>query len=161
MYAGILRHPSLQTLTAYSDRLPSPEPASINYTAFPAAPQVGRIEYIGGTADLFAFTAVGAADDTTESKQALIARSVDAMIAAGTLPRSSSAAVVSFAKFDNHGYMHPRISADDLRAGLVQKLNALQGRRSTWYTGAAFSAQFTTVLWEYNKVLLPRLVEGL
>lgn len=43
----------------------------------------------------------------------------------------------------------------------MQKLDALQGRKNTWYTGAAFSAGMTTVLWEFNKVLLPKLVEGL
>lgn len=157
VYAGIVRHPSLQPLHAYTHRSPAPE--SYNYTAFPAAPQVGRIDYLGGTEDLFQFTAVGAEDDTAESMRALIARSVGAMVEAGTLPVSKGS--VSFPIFADHGHMHAHVSADDLRAGFIQKLNALQGRRNTWYTGAAFSAGFATVLWEYNKVLLPRVVEGL
>ncbi|EAQ86336.1 hypothetical protein CHGG_07589 [Chaetomium globosum CBS 148.51] len=157
VYAGILRHPSLQTLNAYSDR--SPEPASYNYTLFPVAPQVGRIDYLGGTEDLFQFTAVGTSEDTPESMKALIAKSIDTMVAAGTLPASEGS--VSFNIFANHGHMHAHVSADELRAGFLQKLNSLQGRRSTYYTGAAFSAGFATVLWEYNKVLLPRVVEGL
>ncbi|KAK3297345.1 uncharacterized protein B0H64DRAFT_457425 [Chaetomium fimeti] len=157
VYAGILRHPSLQTLNAYTDR--SPEPESYNYTLFPVAPQVGRIDYLGGTEDLFQFTAVGTAEDTPESMKALIAKSIDTMVAAGTLPESEGS--VSFNIFANHGHMHAHVSADDLRAGFLQQLNSLQGRRTTYYTGAAFSAGFATVLWEYNKVLLPRVVEGL
>ncbi|GKT40314.1 beta-cyclopiazonate dehydrogenase [Colletotrichum spaethianum] len=76
VYAGILRHPSLQISAAYSNR--SPAPGSSNYTVFPLASQ-----------------------------------------------------------------------------------SALQGHRSTWYTGAAFSAGFSTVLWEHNNVLLPRMVNGI
>ncbi|KAK4154632.1 hypothetical protein C8A00DRAFT_42630 [Chaetomidium leptoderma] len=158
VYAGILRHPSLQTLNAYTDRAPGS--AHNNYTVFPVAPQVGRIDYLGGTEDLFQFTAVGSSSDTPESMQALIAQSIDTMIEAGTLPASEGGSL-SFNIFANHGHMHAHVTADDLRAGFMQKLNALQGRSHTWYTGAAFSAGFATVLWEYNKVLLPRVVEGL
>jgi hypothetical protein len=157
VYAGILHHPSLQNLNAYTDR--SSEPASYNYTAFPVAPQVGRIDYLGGTENLFQFTAVGTSDDTAESMQALIAKSIDTMVAAGTLPAAEGS--VSYDIFANHGHMHAHVSADELRAGFMQKLYSLQGLRNTYYTGAAFSAGFTTVLWEYNKVLLPKLVEGL
>ncbi|GAB1310501.1 Beta-cyclopiazonate dehydrogenase [Madurella fahalii] len=157
VYAGILRHPSLQALHAYTHRLPVPE--YYNHTAFPAAPQVGRIDYIGETEDLFEFTAVGTEDGSAESMKALIAQSINAMIEAGTLPASNGS--VSFSIFADHGHMHAHVSADDLRAGFMQKLNALQGLRNTWYTGAAFSAGYSTVLWEYNKVLLPKMVEGL
>lgn len=152
VYAGILRHPSLQIGKAYSNRLPE----STNYTVFPTAAQVGRIDYIGGTDDLFQFTAVGTEDDTSESMQALIAESIDVMIAAGTIPASDGN--LTFSAFANHGKMHPRVSAGVLRDGFIQKKIALQGRRSTWYTGAAFSAGFTTVLWEYNNVLLPGMI---
>lgn len=157
VYAGILRHPSLQPLNTYSDR--SPAPASYNYTVFPLAPQVGRIDHLLGTEDLFQFTAVGAQDDTAESMKALIAKSIDNMIAAGTLPESDGS--VEYSIFANHGNMHAHVTADDLRAGFMQELYALQGRRNTYFTGAAFSAGFTTVLWEYNKVLLPKVVADL
>ncbi|KAK4126319.1 FAD/NAD(P)-binding domain-containing protein [Parathielavia appendiculata] len=163
VYAGILRHPSLQTLTAYTAR--TTDPASYNYTSFPVAPQLGRIEYLGDTKDLFHFWAVGTTSDTTASMQARIQQSIDAMIASGVLlpppDGGSGGSGVEFELFANHGHMHAYVSADELRAGFVQKLNALQGRRHTWYTGGAFSAGFSTVLWEFNKVLLPSVVEGL
>lgn len=157
VYAGILQHPSLQVNTAYTDRLPSTGPS--NFTEFPVAAQVGRIDHLGDTKDLFQFTAVGTEEDTEESIKALIARSIDAMIEAGTIPASEGE--LTFSAFADHGKMHPRVTAEDLRAGFIQKQLALQGHRSTWYTGAAFSAGFSTVLWEYNKVLLPKMVEGL
>ncbi|KFA75734.1 hypothetical protein S40288_04968 [Stachybotrys chartarum IBT 40288] len=157
VYAGILRHPSLQLSTAYSHRLPATGPS--NYTVYPVATQVGRIDYIGDTVDLFQFTAVGTEQDTPETIQALIAESIDNMIEAGTIPVSDG--TLSFVSFSDHGKMHPHVTADELRDGFVQRQLALQGRRSTWYTGAAFSAGFSTVLWQYNDVLLPDLVEGI
>lgn len=157
VYAAIIQHPSLQPGHAYAAREPGPE--SLAYKAFPAAPQFGRIDYIGGTEDLFSVTAVGTQADTTESIQALLQRTVDDMIASGVLPEA--AGNITFKAFANHGHMHAHVSADELRSGFIQKLNALQGRRNTYYTGAAFSAGFSVVLWEYNKVLLPELVKGL
>ncbi len=158
VYAGVLNHPSLQTLNAYTDR--TADAGSYNYTSMPTAPQVGNIGYLGDTENLFQFTAVGTTDDTTESMQALIGKAIDDMVTQGVVPASAGAAV-TFDKFANHGHMHSRVSAAELRAGFIQDLNALQGRRNTWFTGAAFSAGFSTVLWEFNKVLLPDLVNGL
>ena len=157
VYAGILRHPSLQLSTAYTDRLPETGPS--NYTEFPLASQVGRIDYLGGTEDLFQFTAVGTDKDTAESMQALIQETIDTMVEAGTIPAAEGP--LKFEAFADHGKMHPRVSAKDLRQGFVQDMLALQGHRSTWYTGAAFSAGFSTVIWEYNNVLLPQVVKGL
>ncbi|TQN64171.1 Beta-cyclopiazonate dehydrogenase [Colletotrichum shisoi] len=133
----------------------SPVPGSTNYTVFPLASQVGSIAYIGGTRDLFQFTAVGTEEDTVESIKALIALSIDTLIDAGTVPESNG--TVTFPAFANHGKMHPRVTGDELRVGFIRKQTALQGHRSTWYTGAAFSAGFSTVLWDYNNdELLPR-----
>jgi hypothetical protein len=123
------------------------------------APQVGRIDYLGGTVDLFELTAVGTSQYTAQDMEALIGQSIDTMIQAGTLPASNG--TLSFSKFADHGHMHARVSAADLRAGFIQKLYALQGRHNTWYTGAAFSAGFSTVVWEFNKVLLPKVIAGL
>ncbi|KAF9870903.1 hypothetical protein CkaCkLH20_11575 [Colletotrichum karsti] len=157
VYAGVLRHPSLQASTAYSNRLP--ETGASNNTVFPKPSQVGRIDYIGGTEDLFQFTAVGTEGDTSETMKNLITQRIDAMIEAGTIPQIND--TVTFPAFANHGKMHPRVTAEDLHAGFIQKQLALQGHLSTWYTGAAFSAGFSTVVWEYNNILLPNMIQGI
>lgn len=156
VYAGAIRHPSLKPSNAYSHRLPGP--ASLNYTAYPEAAQVGRMDYIGGTEDLYQFTAVGTDQDTPETMKALIAESINTMIAAGTIPESDGE--VTFEAFADHGLMHPRVSAEELHNGFIQKQLGLQGHRNTWYTGAAFSAGFSSVVWEYNNKVLPDLVKG-
>ncbi|KAH6626539.1 hypothetical protein B0J18DRAFT_143314 [Chaetomium sp. MPI-SDFR-AT-0129] len=165
VYAGVLRHPSLQTLNAYTNR--SPAPGSLTYTVFPVAPQVGRIEYVGGTEDIFALTAVGTAEDTAEGMKRRVNDAIEAMIEAGTLPPPPDGddrkrmVEVDFELFADHGHMHSRVSAEELRAGFITDLYSLQGRRNTFWTGAAFSAGFSTVVWEFNKVLLPKVIEGL
>ncbi|KAH8204161.1 hypothetical protein TruAng_001713 [Truncatella angustata] len=155
VFAGILKHPSLELSTSYSNTLPAAAPD--NWTVYPTASQVGRIDYLGETADLFQFTAVGTEQDTAESMQVLIGETIDTMIAAGTLPASNGS--VSFPAFANHGMMHSRVSADELRAGFIQQQYALQGHRSTYYTGAAFSAGFSTILWAFNEELLPKIIQ--
>jgi hypothetical protein len=162
VFTGILRHPALPKLNAFLNR--SPAPGSLNYSVMPVASQVGSIEYIGGTEDLFRFTAVGTEDETEEGMKKRIADAIDALIAEGTIESAAPEGPVpevTYAVFSNHGHMHAQVTADDLRDGFFKKLYALQGKRNTWYTGAAFSSGFSTILWEYNKVLLPKVVEGL
>ena len=156
VYAGIVKHPSLHANRAYHNR--SPKPGSTDYLVWPEPSQVGLIDWIGDTDDIFTFTAVGTSDDNVENMKRLVRESVDNMVEAGTLEDDGE---LEFLAVADHGKMHVRISEEDLRAGFVQKQLALQGHRSTWYTGAAFSAQFTTVLWEYNKVLLPEVIKGI
>ncbi|KAK0391541.1 hypothetical protein NLU13_1041 [Sarocladium strictum] len=157
VYAGVLQHPSLVVPTAYSNR--SPRPGSTEYMAWPTESQVGRIDWLGDTVDLFQFTAVGAEDDSSESIQSLIGESIQSMIEAGTVHHTNGS--LSFSKFADHGKMHPRVSEGDLKAGFIQDLMSLQGRKSTWWTGAAWSAGLSNVLWEYNNILLPKVIEGI
>ncbi|KAJ4305601.1 hypothetical protein N0V90_001132 [Kalmusia sp. IMI 367209] len=157
VFAGLVKHPSLKGLTSYSNTLPA-APSS-NYSLYPLPAQVGKINHQPGSQDLFAFTAVGTEEDTTESMQTLIAQSVENMIQKGTLKASNAS--VEFLAFVNHGLMHSRVSGEELRKGFVERQMGLQGRRATWWTGAAFSAGFSTVLWAYNEVLLPKVIEGI
>lgn len=162
VYAGIVRHPSLQVGTSYGNTLPAAAPA--NYTVYPLPAQVGRFDYLDTTADMFSFTAVGRADDTPASMRALIGRAIAGMVSTGVAGAEADAAgapaEVEFPAFADHGLMHSRVSAAELRGGFIQRQLGLQGRRSTWYTGAAFTSAFSTVLWEYNNVLLPHVIKG-
>ena len=38
-----------------------------------------------------------------------------------------------------------------------EKLNALQGRNRTFYTGAAFHTHDSSLLWQFTEALLPRI----
>jgi hypothetical protein len=156
VYAGVLRHPALDPGTSYSNVVPG---TPTNYTVFPSPPQLGRMDYLGGTKDLFEFTAVGTDKDTPETMKALMCDAIDKLIATGVAKNSSGE--LTFPAFADHGKMHSWFSADDIRGGAILRLVALQGRKSTWYTGAAFGSPFTTTIWAYNDELLPRLIKGM
>ncbi|KAF2123053.1 hypothetical protein BDV96DRAFT_561900 [Lophiotrema nucula] len=48
-----------------------------------------------------------------------------------------------------------------IKSGFVQKLYALQGRRSTWYTGLTWTAHYSSNVWAYTDTVLPKLLKGL
>lgn len=157
VYAGIVRHPSLKVGTSYGNTLPAAAPA--NYTVYPLPAQVGRFDFLDMTSDMFSFTAVGKDTDTPASMRALIGKTIEGMASTGVV--DGAASEVEFPAFADHGMMHSRVSAEELRGGFIQRQLALQGKRSTWYTGAAFTSAFSTVLWEYNNVLLPDVIKGI
>ncbi|KAK8876733.1 FAD dependent oxidoreductase [Apiospora arundinis] len=159
VYAGIVRHPSLKVGTSYGNTLPGAAPA--NYTVYPLPAQIGRFDYLDMTTDMFSFTAVGTDKDTPASMRALIGKTIEGMVATGVAGGNDARSQVEFPAFADHGMMHSRISAEELRAGFIQEQLSLQGRRSTWYTGAAFTSAFSTVLWEYNNVLLPDVIKDI
>lgn len=157
VFAGVLQHPSLIVPDSYTNR--SPKPGSREYMVYPDAPQVGRIDWLGDTVDLFQFTSVGTSEYDSEDMQSLIGETIDQMIKAGTL--NATDGDLSFSKFADHGKMHPRVSEKDLKDGFITDLMNIQGRKSTWWTGAAWSAGMSNILWEYNNVLLPKVIEGI
>lgn len=131
-----------------------------NWTDLPLTPLNSGFSYYGQDTDLFRFLVVGDADLDLDGAQELVLDGFDKLVKSGVLPATNGSSL-EFAAFDTHGAMHLRVSADELKAGFIQDLYALQGRRSTWYTGAAWTAQFTTILWAYNDILLPKIVENM
>lgn len=63
-----------------------------------------------------------------------------------------------FLVFGNHTPYQLSVSGDAIRKGFYNSLNALQGHRNTWYTGAAFLAHHTASLWNYTETLLPDML---
>lgn len=140
-----------------------------NYFAYQDLPYQARFDYMGE--DHFRALMIG--DETTNASDAkkIVQANVERLIEAGILQSpaeeeggdgssSSSSNTLKWIVLADHGHMHARVSGEELRKGFITNQYALQGQQSTWYTGAAFSAQFQTSLWQYNDILLPRLVES-
>jgi len=68
---------------------------------------------------------------------------------------------VDWLAFVDHNSVLWRQTPAQLRAGFVQKLYALQGPRSTWYTGGLWSADYTGDVWAFTETVLPKLVASL
>ncbi|KAK4171096.1 hypothetical protein QBC36DRAFT_368171 [Triangularia setosa] len=87
-------------------------------------------------------------------------KAIQKMVAAGILPNLEDEEV-EFVAWSDHGPGGFGVSAQELREGWMEDMYALQGKRSTWFTGNGIAADFTTMLWKFNDVLLDKIVEGL
>ncbi|TID22046.1 flavin-containing superfamily amine oxidase [Venturia nashicola] len=67
---------------------------------------------------------------------------------------------VEFVAFENHKPFTLAVSADAIKNGFYRKLNALQGKRNTWWTGAAWQTHDSSQIWDYTeKNVLPHLLK--
>ncbi|KAK0726261.1 hypothetical protein B0T21DRAFT_371286 [Apiosordaria backusii] len=87
-------------------------------------------------------------------------KAIQKMVEVGTLP-DLEGEEVEFVAWSDHGPGGFGVSAQELREGWMEDMYALQGKRSTWFTGNGIAADFTTMLWKFNDVLLDKIVEGL
>ncbi|KAH7112969.1 hypothetical protein B0J13DRAFT_657438 [Dactylonectria estremocensis] len=101
-------------------------------------------------------------DESLDSKGAktVVEQSYKRLVEAGSLPEASGKGL-EWLEFAEHGSVNVRSSLEDLKAGFIQELYSLQGHLSTWYTGAAWSAQLHTPTWAFSDTVVPRLVESL
>jgi hypothetical protein len=60
--------------------------------------------------------------------------------------------------FSSHAPFHMTVSASDIASGFYTKLYALQGHRRTFYTGAAFQTNDSSLIWRFTEQLLPQIL---
>jgi len=64
-----------------------------------------------------------------------------------------------FAGFNNHAPFELTVSTDAIRSGFYQRLNGLQGKRRTWWTGATWQAHDSSLIWNFTESnILPGLL---
>lgn len=154
---GLVSHPSLPD-DALIYNLPATA-ANGNDFAYPEPPFVDYFEAVGD--GLFQAIVVGWEGFTVEEAQALAKEAIEKLADAGTIPATNGVELTINA-WSSHGPMDMRATKEDLQAGFIQQLYALQGYRSTYWTGAAFSNQLSTFLWAYNlEYLVPLVVASL
>ncbi|KAI9045048.1 FAD/NAD(P)-binding domain-containing protein [Aspergillus affinis] len=64
---------------------------------------------------------------------------------------------VRFLTYKSHTPFQLAVSIEEIESGFYRELQALQGYRSTWYTGAAFLSHHAGQLWNFTQALLPSL----
>lgn len=72
-------------------------------------------------------------------------------------PTSSSGAALNVVDFSSHTPYGVFVPSDQIADGFYNKLFALQGRRNTYWTGAAFVTHSSAAIWNYTD----RLVTGM
>jgi hypothetical protein len=156
-WAALVRHPSLLAGNTSVANLPvAAQPA--NYLETPQVPFIDQFELQNGPEGLFRVILMAGPDFDDAAARALMQASVDALIQQGVLPPAGDDEALEIVTLSDHSPMHLAVSPEAYRAGFVQDLYALQGQRSTWWTGAAFASHFQTIIWEYNEVLLPKML---
>ncbi|KUJ19354.1 amine oxidase [Mollisia scopiformis] len=153
-YCGIVTSPSLPINGSLVNIPATAVPA--NYLQFPATPFVVRYQYLGDKN--FRILLTGTENYTIPLALSLASNTFETLVAAGDIPQGSA---LNFAAFTEHTTTARHVPPEVVRDGFYQKLYALQGCRSTFYTGRAWAGQFTTVLWAFNdQWLLPKLLSS-
>lgn len=62
-----------------------------------------------------------------------------------------------FVVYARHAPFELTVSSTAIAGGFYKALSDLQGQRHTWYTGAAFHTQDSSLLWEFTEALLPNI----
>lgn len=90
----------------------------------------------------------------------LIQKRLEALQLAGTFDTGidKGSCDVEFKAFVDHNSIFWRQPPDELKAGFMQKLYALQGHRSTWYTGSLWATDFSSNVWAFTDTVLERLM---
>lgn len=159
VYAGIVTHPALPAAVSIINT--PAESAPDNYLVDHQGPYVVRYEHYGAPSNLYRALMMGNDSFTAEQAKALTQTSFDKLVASGVVPANATDQPVTFKAFADHRQMHLYFSREELKAGSIQQQYALQGYRLTYYTGAAWTAQFTNAVWTFTDGILPKVVEGL
>ncbi|PMD46857.1 hypothetical protein L207DRAFT_577699 [Hyaloscypha variabilis F] len=97
----------------------------------------------------------------TEAKEAIIAE-MNTLYNGGSFPPIGSSAPSSeVVAISNHSSVVWGQSVEQLKAGFVQDLYALQGHKGTWYTGGLWCPDYSSNVWAFTDTVLPKLLEGL
>lgn len=158
-YTGVVSHPSLPAQLVQNT---APGAVAANYLAYPSVPAMSSFNYLGNssTGPIYRTVLVVPRDTEFEEAKSLVRSSLQNLMDAGTIP-TGDAEELEFKAFDDHGALYRRWTADQLRGGVVSRATALQGLRSTWYTGAFWMNNDCAMLWNTTSSILPRVVDGI
>jgi hypothetical protein len=158
-YTGLVNNENLAANWSYFNMPAASAPD--NYLVLPEAPFLARIDAMGnGT--IFRLTFVGDTNTSACEAKSLMQKDLDRLVESGAIePAEDGDNTLSWVDFSVHDSMHARVLREEVEGGFFQRFNALQGQRSTWWTGGAWAVNFQTHLWEYDDLIIPMMLEGL
>ena len=155
LWAAAVQSDSLASDFYAFDLLSSANDSS--YLDYPALNFTSTYIPFGNTSKLVATVTAG--DDNLDAVETLNLFNQDVAAPSGTEVVPASDKDVEVIHYSDHGLIHGRATAEDINNGFFQDLNALQGYRSTWYTGNTFAAPVQTVVWAFNdQEIIPRIL---
>ncbi|KAM7189860.1 hypothetical protein V8F20_009997 [Naviculisporaceae sp. PSN 640] len=156
---GIVSHPSLPVNSSVINMPSSAQPSNWLST-IPKFPFNTRFDNYANSS-YFRVIAAGDETFTVDDAKKLIEESFDKMVRTGAIGQTNPPQPLKFHLLEPHGKVSAYVDASDVEEGFITRLNELQGRRGTWFTGAAWSVHISTSLWVFTDTLLPKLVDSL
>jgi beta-cyclopiazonate dehydrogenase len=96
---------------------------------------------------------VGNEQFSEKDARELLESSIERLGQVGTFPATKPRIV----KWGDHTPVTMSASAEDIRAGFYKNLYALQGHQSTFYTGASWCSDYSTLLWGFTEDVLKKM----
>ncbi|KAF9870604.1 hypothetical protein CkaCkLH20_11910 [Colletotrichum karsti] len=145
-YVGVVSNSGLPSLTNFLN-------VDVTAPAFlPQKPFVWRLETVG-VPGYQTVKVIGEADSA--KAQGLV---TDAVSRISASVNGSASTVAEFSAWEEHVNLQLHVSPDAIKAGFYKNLYALQGKRSTYYTGNAWCSDYSPLLWAFTeKRVLPSL----
>lgn len=105
----------------------------------------------------------GAQENLNESevKEAIVAEMTTLYDGGSFSPTGNSTPSSEVVAISSHSSIGWDQSAEQLKAGFVQDLYALQGHKDTWYTGGLWCPDYSSNVWAFTDTVLPKLLKGL
>ncbi|KAL4944949.1 hypothetical protein BDV06DRAFT_219755 [Aspergillus oleicola] len=120
--------------------------------ALPTTPFQWSLEY-SGVPGYFMSKIVGETNLTEPEARAMVINDVKRMSEAGTF-KLEDGEEPEIAAFASHSPETLMVPIQDVRDGFYRKLYALQGVKSTYYTGYTFCTDYSTALWNYTQSVI-------
>ena len=150
-YAGLLRNTNLHTYAPIHALAPE-KPYAI-----PSPPGIHTIHPNSASGLIQVYYGSPRAIPKEEVRADIIA-AVQRMQLARSIPATAKSEFVCFA---NHTPFNMMVPSEAIRAGFYEKIYKLQEQKNTWYNGASFHTQDSSVLWRFTEELLPRILQEL
>ncbi|KAL4931791.1 uncharacterized protein BDV17DRAFT_279924 [Aspergillus undulatus] len=117
--------------------------------ALPTTPFQWSLEY-SGVPGYFMSKIVGEDNLTESDARQMVIDDIKRMSEAGTF-KMEDGQEPELAAFASHSPETLMVPVEDVRNGFYKRLYALQGQRSTYYTGYTFCTDYSTALWNYTR----------
>ncbi|KAL4863592.1 hypothetical protein BDV12DRAFT_206391 [Aspergillus spectabilis] len=140
-YAAVLTNTGIPDGLNIFNTNPNNQPGGL-----PIAPYQCIIDY-SGYSGYYRTRIMGGMGFSEKDARQLVQDDFRRMDAAGTFPINKEPEIVAF---ESHSPSTIMVPVEDIRNGFYKKLYALQGLRSTYYTGYTFCTDYSAQLWNYT-----------
>lgn len=96
-----------------------------------------------------------------EAKEAIVAQMTTVYDSGQFPPIGSSTPISEVVAISNHSQVEWGQSVEQLKAGFIHDLYALQGHKDTWYTGGLWCPDYSSNVWAFTDTILPKLLKDI